>query len=150
MPDLSQDLIRADTPARQEFDAGWSACIGEPGGHACHRRGQKIAAALIGRQQGVHMRAEFQVVRAGSIQKLASLRGVPFPHRFQEVLYLLPPFRCHGCSAGARTSSPSWRYSSALAIRQSRLTVMAETPSTPAISSSVNPPKNRSRSEERR
>ena len=109
-----------------------------PGCDFNRRRFDKAPRLLLVREQSLHIAAERLIRAAGFFQVCPALVRRAFQSRVIELLHLLPPLGLH-----QRSPSRNSRISQTLATFQSRMTVSAETFNTPAVSSTVVPPKKR-------
>ena len=103
------------------------------------RRVQRAARLLVRRQQGFHFLAERRVAASLAFQQRRTLGGRRLQRPREQGFDPLPPVCGHfGVHERVAVSS---RCSHARAIAHSRFTVASDTPTTPAVSSNVSPPK---------
>src|SRR4029077_2976451 len=105
-------------------------------GNPRHRCLEEVAGGLVRGDRLSHLTAELIVISAGLRKKRGPLSRRPRQSALQQVIDLLPAFPIHDYAFIAR-------WSQAFAVLQSRLTVIGDTPSTAAVSSTPMPPKKR-------
>src|SRR5712671_183989 len=103
------------------------------------RFGEKVPGLLIGDKKGLHLLAQLAVSGACLVEEIRPGALVLLEHEHCQLLDLPEAFGRH-----SGFSSPSSRYSQALAQRHSRLIVLEESSRSWAVSSTLRPPKYRS------
>src|SRR5262249_22978258 len=92
------------------------------------------------REEAHHLGAEARIAFASGVEKGVALAGGQLRSLVEQGPHALAPLWCHGpSSASGREPPASCRASQARARRQSLYTVRSDSPTTRAVSSTVNP-----------